>query len=98
MGHALEAHGNYTRRLHGEAVAIGTVAELRAGVALGYTPQHLVERTRALVELAAPMQVTFHRAFDVSASLDRSLEDVVATGAHRGGRQIGAVVRLHALA
>ena len=48
IGHAIEAHGGYTHRLHGEAVAIGTVAELRATTRLGLTPAGIVERARSL--------------------------------------------------
>jgi copper homeostasis protein len=42
-----------------------------------------IERTRELVELAAPLEVTFNRAFDLTPSLDAALEDVVAAGCHR---------------
>lgn len=42
-----------------------------------------IERTRELVELAAPLEVTFHRAFDLTPSLDDALEDVIAAGCHR---------------
>jgi shikimate kinase/3-dehydroquinate synthase len=48
LGHALEAHGGYTRWLHGEAVSLGTVAEMRATVALGWTPAELARRGEAL--------------------------------------------------
>jgi len=42
-----------------------------------------IERTQELVDLAPPLSVTFHRAFDMSADLFRALEFICATGAHR---------------
>lgn len=42
-----------------------------------------IERTRKLVELASPLEVTFHRAFDLVPSLNQALEDVIAAGCGR---------------
>ncbi|MGC2247439.1 MAG: copper homeostasis protein CutC [Terriglobales bacterium] len=78
--------------------AIQTAKDLKMdGIVLGILDQNShvdVARTRQLVELAHPLPVTFHRAFDetdtsLNASLD-SLEAVIETGATRlltsGGR------------
>jgi copper homeostasis protein len=42
-----------------------------------------IEAARALVQLAAPMEVTFHRAIDMSRDPVASVEDVIRTGARR---------------
>lgn len=42
-----------------------------------------VARTRTLVEMAAPLPVTFHRAIDMTPDPVAALEDVIETGARR---------------
>ena len=59
LGHALETHGGYSRWLHGEAVALGTVAEMRVTAAMGRTPRDLVARAVALfADLGLPTEAT----------------------------------------
>ena len=48
-------------------------------------------RTRELMEIAGPLQVTFHKAFDETADLPGALETITELGVHRvltsGGAQ-----------
>jgi len=56
------------------------------GLVLGILkPNHTVDvdRTHELVELAKPLPMTFHRAFDSCANFSQALEDVVPSGAVR---------------
>jgi copper homeostasis protein len=41
------------------------------------------DRTAKLIEFAYPMEVTFHRAFDVCSDPLRGLEEIISTGAKR---------------
>ena len=62
-----------------------------------------IPRTRALVDLAQPLPTTYHRAFDMSADLFRSLVQIVEAGANRiltsGGARtaLEGVATLHSL-
>ncbi len=59
VGHALESHGGYARLLHGEAVAIGTVIELRATEHLGLTAPGTTARAKALlVRMGLPTEAS----------------------------------------
>ena len=62
-------------RMAGEAGADGVVfgALTEAGTVDG-------ERTRELVELARPMRVTFHRAFDLTRNLTEALDVLISLG------------------
>jgi len=67
--------------------AVATARDLSLdGVALGILREDNsvdIDRTRELVDAARPMDVTFHRAFDLTPDLLLALDDVILTGASR---------------
>ena len=85
VGHALEAHGDYSRLTHGEAVALGMIAALRIGVARGVTKPALLERARALLaRLGLPTELDHEPLFE---ALPR-----IATDKKRDGSKIAFVL------
>lgn len=65
VGHALEAHGDYARLTHGEAVALGMIAALRIGVSRGVTKPALLDRARALLaRLGLPTDLSREPLFE----------------------------------
>ena len=57
-----------------------------AGVVVGFLNSDYtidIGKTVEIVKLAAPMEVTFHRAFDICAQQEQSLEDIINCGCHR---------------
>lgn len=67
------------------------------GVVFGLlTPDGSIDkpRTRQLIDLARPMTVTFHRAFDLCADPGQALDDLIDLGVNRlltSGQKAGAV-------
>jgi copper homeostasis protein len=56
------------------------------GIVIGFLNKDATvdkERTKRLVELAYPMEVTFHRAFDRTKDALQSLEDIIGCGCQR---------------
>jgi copper homeostasis protein len=67
------------------------------GIVLGLLDENMQidrERTSSLINLASPLPVTFHRAFDSCRNLTASLQAVIETGATRiltsGGKEQAA--------
>ena len=65
---------NHARQLGADGVVLGLLDE---------QGRVDVDRARKLVEIAAPLPVTFHRAIDMTPDLQQALHDVLSTGATR---------------
>lgn len=82
------------------SIAVATESGMD-GVVLGLLQKGFkinVSRTRRLVDLARPLPVTFHRAFDETPDLARALEAVIQTGAARILTSAGARTALQGAA
>jgi copper homeostasis protein len=64
----------HARRLGADGVVLGLLDE---------DGRVDVDRTRELIELAAPLPVTFHRAIDMTPDPAAAVEDAIAAGARR---------------
>lgn len=79
IGHAIERACRDWELRHGEAVAIGMVAEARLGVSLGVTPAAVAERLERL--LAAAGLPTVAPQVELDAARDAMMQDKkIATG------------------
>lgn len=74
IGHALEAVTAYRRYKHGEAIAIGMVAESLIGEEIGVTPPEVTDALRAALE-AAHLPVAFPTDIRVEAILEAGQRD-----------------------
>lgn len=82
--------GNFIYNADELAIMAADITQCRragcAGVVLGALDRSGrvdVPVCQALIEAASPMQVTFHRAFDVCANQAQALEEVIALGCQR---------------
>jgi shikimate kinase/3-dehydroquinate synthase len=100
IGHAIESASGY-RMLHGECVAVGMVAALELGAALGVTPPALVTRvTKVLETLALPTRARVRRALvlrHLTADKKRDQQTLRFVLATEAGRAVVEKVAMEAV-
>lgn len=79
VGHALEAALGYREWLHGEAIAVGMVAEAEIGRTLGITPPEVVQELRETIE-ASGLPASLPAGVSVDALLTHMRHDKKRTG------------------